>query len=227
MGMVAQGALIRTATTSLIQTSSTGTPYDIGTDSIMCTASTDSSGVDFTEEGFTTAMVLSLSGTNNTATYPIKSVEATVIEIWGTFESTGSTSGIIVTGTSMIEVGEITDFTGPGGQAAVINMTHLQSTAKEKKIGLRDEGQLSLSVNFSPTDAGQQQCLADRAARLRRMYDIHYTDTSMGSSHWPSRDYFYGYCLGFSKSGAVDDKIPAQIVIEIDGPVIETTKISS
>ena len=226
MGMVAQGCLIRTATTGVVQTTSTGTPYDIGTDNIACTAATDASGVNFTEN-FTTNMVLSISGTDNTAYYPIKSVAATVITVWGVLNNTGSTSGLILTGTSMVEISEITDFSGPGGQAAVIDMTHLQSTAKEKKIGLRDEGQLSLSVNFNATDAGQKQCLADRAGRLQRLYDIAYTDTSIGSSHYPSRDWFMGYCLGFTKSGAVDDKVPAQIVIEIDGPVIETTKISS
>ncbi len=46
-------------------------------------------------------------------------------------------------------VGDVTDFSGPGGQASVIDITNLNSTAKEKLVGLRDEGQVSLSLNMA------------------------------------------------------------------------------
>lgn len=226
MGMVAQGILIRTGTTAFVKSSVASSAMTVAASAITCSAAT---GVlDFTNLGFTTNMMIQLSGTANTAIYALKSVAASVLTIWGAFPSTGAlASGVIITGTSMLEIGEVTDHNGPGGQAAVIDMTHYQSTAKEKKIGLRDEGQLSLSILYNATDAGQKQCRDDRANRREAIYNIIYTDTSIGSSRYPSYDTFKGYCLGFTKSGAVDDKLSGSIVIEINGPVMESTKIST
>lgn len=127
---------------------------------------------------------------------------------------------------TVVSLGEVTDFNGPGGAAAVIDITHLGSTAKEKLVGLRDEGQLSLTMNFNSTDDGQTKLLADRAARQQRLYTIVFTDLSSGSSAYPSWCYFRGYAMQYSVSGAVDNKVTANAVIEIDGPVIYSTKVS-
>ena len=43
---------------------------------------------------------------------------------------------------------EIKTFTGPGGSAAVIDVTDLSSTGKEKRMGLKDEGQLSFDLMY-------------------------------------------------------------------------------
>lgn len=115
-------------------------------------------------------------------------------------------------------IGEITDFTGPGGAAAVIDITHLLSTAKEKLMGLRDEGQLSFNVNFNATDAGQEALRTDRAARNKKNGSIKFTDET--TSFW----YFDAYCLNYSIAGAVDQKVSAAITLEIDGPITESTK---
>ena len=56
---------------------------------------------------------------------------------------------------SFITVAEVRSFTGPGGSAAVIDTTNLSSTAKEKAMGLADEGELSLDMFWSGSDAGQ------------------------------------------------------------------------
>jgi len=87
-----------------------------------------------------------------------------------------STNG--VTRTTDTKIGEVTDFTGPGGAAAVIDITHLGSTAKEKMIGLRDEGQLSMTMNFVATDAGQITFISDRAARTKRTYVLKFNDAA-------------------------------------------------
>jgi len=114
-------------------------------------------------------------------------------------------------------IGEVTDFTGPGGQAGVIDITHMQSTAKEKLIGLRDEGQLSMTLNFAATDAGQTALRTDRAARTKKKATIKFSDTSTSIAQ------FDGYCLAFSISGAVDNKVTANAVIEISGAVTYST----
>jgi len=132
---------------------------------------------------------------------------------WSTVTTVASTS------TSCM-VGEITDFSGPGGQAAVIDVTNLNSTAKEKLVGLRDEGQLSLSLNLSFSDTAQTAIRTDRANRTKRKCVIKFNDSTADLTK--TKAVFDAYCLGFSISGAVDQKVSANAVIEITGAVTYT-----
>src|SRR5688572_24275389 len=75
-------------------------------------------------------------------------------------------------------IAEIRSFSGPGGSSAVIDATTLSSTGKEKILGLQDEGQLTLELNFSPGDSGQQALLADRAAQLRKNFKITFSNAT-------------------------------------------------
>ncbi len=109
-------------------------------------------------------------------------------------------------------VGEVVDWDGPGGTSSIINVTHLQSTAHEKMAGLLDEGQYTMSINWDlGNDAGQQACNAARLARTKLGWRLTYSDGT--AQTWQ------GYCIGFSSSGAVDDKVNADITIEITGAV--------
>ena len=74
-----------------------------------------------------------------------------------------STNTTVASTSTSCMIGEITDFSGPGGQAAVIDVTNLNSTAKEKLVGLRDEGQLSLSLNCRFPTRHRRQSVTDRA----------------------------------------------------------------
>ena len=141
------------------------------------------------------------------------------------FESQGteffwSTVTTIASTSTGCMVGEITDFSGPGGQAAVIDVTNLNSTAKEKLVGLRDEGQLSLSLNLSFSDTAQTAIRTDRANRTKRKCVIKFNDSTVDLTR--TKAVFDAYCLGFSISGAVDNKVSAAAVIEITGAVTYT-----
>jgi hypothetical protein len=124
------------------------------------------------------------------------------------------TSGGTATPQTYTAVGEIIDWDGPGGSASVIDKTHLLSSAREKMIGLADEGQFNMSLNCSFTDVGQQAARAARAARAQRGFRVTYSDATVQT--------FMGYVLTFSTSGGVDDKVNAAITIEIDGAVATT-----
>jgi hypothetical protein len=121
-------------------------------------------------------------------------------------------------------IGEVTDFSGPGGQASIIDITNLNSTAKEKLVGLRDEGQVSMSLNLSFSDAGQVSLRADRAARTRKKCVIKFNDSATDAAR--TKATFDGYCLGFSITGAVDNKVSANAVIEITGGVTYSSVIT-
>ncbi len=109
------------------------------------------------------------------------------------------------------DIGEIRSFNGPGGQANVIDATNLASTAREKLMGLADEGQLSLDISYVPTDVQHRQLLADRRDKVKRNFKIIFSDTSTAA--------FAAYVLGFTVTGGVDQLVAATVVLEITGSV--------
>ena len=135
---------------------------------------------------------------------------------WSTSTAASTAAGTLV--------GQVKDFSGPGGQAAVIDVTNLLSTAKEKLVGLRDEGQLTMSLNLSFSDAAQVALRADRATRTMRKCVIKFNDSTTDAAR--TKAIFDGYVLGFSITGAVDNVIAANAVIEITGAVTYSSALS-
>ena len=120
-------------------------------------------------------------------------------------------------GTTAFEtIPNVVSFQGPGGQAAVIDVTNLASVSKEKRVGLRDEGQLTLTVHYNPDDLVHQGLRTDRANSTRRQFKITFTDTAPAAT-WT----FYGYVTQFSVQGGVDAVVEASVTIEIDGDITE------
>jgi hypothetical protein len=115
-----------------------------------------------------------------------------------------------------VAIAEVISFTGPGGAASVIDQTSLDSTAREKRMGLPDEGQLSMELNLVPGDTAQDGLRDDRDNRTLQSFSIELTDAGVMTLS------FSGYVLNFAIAGAVDDVVKASIVIEIDGAVTWT-----
>jgi predicted secreted protein len=135
------------------------------------------------------------------------------IEAQGVLIKIGSGSGSPETFTS---IPELMSFSGPGGSASVIDVTDLQSTGKEKRMGLQDEGQLTLEINYIPDDATHAQLRTDRANRTLRNFQIIFTDAS------DTQFDFAAYVTGFSISGGVDGVITASVTLEISGSISES-----
>lgn len=112
---------------------------------------------------------------------------------------------------------EIKSFTGPGGSATVIDVTDLSSLAKEKRMGLMDEGQLSFTINYIPSDTQHAALRAARASREETDFQLVFTDASP-STTWD----FSGFVTNFAVSGAVDGVVEAQVTIEITGAILES-----
>ena len=125
---------------------------------------------------------------------------------------TDNTDAATATPVAWTTIGEVNTWDGPSGSANMYETTHLGSTAKEKQIGLPDEGQVTLSINWiQDSDAGQQAAAAARTARTSRNFKITFSDASTAT--------FTGYVLGLTSSGGVDDKVAGSITIEITGAV--------
>lgn len=110
----------------------------------------------------------------------------------------------------------VTGFNGPGGQAAVIDITTLQSTAKEKLVGLRDEGQISLDTLFDYSETQHAGLVTDRDNRTLRNFRITLTDSPATVID------FAGYVLGLPISGSVDEAVQGTVTIEISGALTWT-----
>jgi predicted secreted protein len=130
-------------------------------------------------------------------------------------ESQGITIQISVgaSPSSFVTIANVTSFKGPGGSASVIDVSNLSSVAKEKLMGLPDEGQFSLDLNYDPDAASHQALRTARAARTPCEFKINFTDVS------PSTAVFSGYVLGFEIGGSVDQQVKASITIEVDGAI--------
>lgn len=107
----------------------------------------------------------------------------------------------------------ITDFSGPGGSASVIDVSTLCSTRKEKIMGLPDEGQFSITGNYDPEDSAQLFLQTLRAGRTLGSFRLSLSDSPI--THLT----FSGYVLSFQISGAVDQKVTFTATIEITGEV--------
>lgn len=79
------------------------------------------------------------------------------------FASAG-TSGT-ATPQTFTKIGNVQDFTPDGGTSNVIDVTNLESLAKEKRQGLQDNGNYALTFDADDTDAGQLALIAARASQ--------------------------------------------------------------
>lgn len=112
------------------------------------------------------------------------------------------------------EVSEVVSWSGPGGSAPEYDVTHLKSSGREIRIGLPDNGNVTLECNYIPTDKIQKAMRADREARTKKSYRLVYTDASPAST-----DTFDAYVMGFSTAGGVNNKVSCTITLRVTGAV--------
>ena len=114
-------------------------------------------------------------------------------------------------------ISEIKTFSGPTGSAAVIDVTDLSSSAKEKRMGLADEGQLSFTINYIPDNTQHTLLRTRRASRVETDFKMVFTDDSP-STTWS----FSAFVTGFAVSGAVDNVVEANVTLEITGSITQS-----
>lgn len=114
----------------------------------------------------------------------------------------------------MVEVKEIKSFNGLDGQASVIDVTHMRSVAKEKRMGLQDFGQFQGDVNYLPDDPGQLLLRAAKASRAIKNFKGTLADGSTFE--------FTAFVLSSPISGGVDAVIEGSFALEISGDVTGT-----
>ena len=112
-------------------------------------------------------------------------------------------------------IGEVSNINGPGGSAQVIDVTDLASTAKEKKMGLPDEGQITFDINFIPTDTQHALLRTARSNRTLTSFRITFTDSP--ATTWT----FNAYVTSFPMTNGVDDVTKGNVTLEVTGTITE------
>ena len=106
-------------------------------------------------------------------------------------------------------VGAVTNLVGFDGTATEIDVTNLQSTAKEFLIGLQDFGNVTLSI-WLVSDTGQTKLRSLKTAAAAAAYTISLSDGSVAA--------FAALCKQFSfDAGGPDSAVKGNVTLRVTG----------
>lgn len=112
------------------------------------------------------------------------------------------------------EVKEIKTFNAFDGEAAEIDVTHLQSAAKEFRMGLQDWGNFNLDLNYLPEDPGQMACRAAKGSRQVQQFKATFSDGSFTT--------FDAFVKNSPRSGGVDAVVETSFSLRVTGDIVDT-----
>lgn len=111
---------------------------------------------------------------------------------------------------------EVRSITGPDGSATEIDVTDLSSSAKEFRMGLQDNGSITLDMMYIPANTVHAGLRTDRQNRTLRNFQLLFTDSP--ATTWS----FSAYVQGFSVTNEVDSTTNASITLRISGTITES-----
>ncbi|WP_321940041.1 phage tail tube protein [Paraburkholderia sp. J8-2] len=109
-------------------------------------------------------------------------------------------------------VRNLKSFSGFDGTASELDVTDLDSVAKEKMLGLVDNGSFSLDVNRNLKDPGQAALKAAQVSSTLEQFKLRYPDGSTET--------FSAYVKSFPISGGVDAVMTSTVALTISGAVV-------
>ena len=113
------------------------------------------------------------------------------------------------------DIANVTSYNGPTGSRAVIDVTKLSSTGKEKDVGIPDYGQITFEGFFDATDTVLIDVWDNFVAGTLHDWRVLFSDSPRTQLD------FQGYVLNFSYSAGLDDVVRTSVTIEISGSVTD------
>ena len=141
-----------------------------------------------------------------TDTFEIAGVDTTAMPTY--------TSGGTFTPFHFIKACELKNFSQTGGQAAEIDVTTLCSVAVEKRIGLQDFGEASMTINYVPGDPALIEIKKAAADGYPRWFKIVFpagADTMV----------FQAFVRQVSFSVGVNEAIQGTVSLRLTGAIVE------
>lgn len=177
----------------------------------------------FITDGVQVGCVISTNSTRgNKGLFLAKTVTATVVTIDAAADPNLNFATALVAGSSIatvlksgLWVKEMVNFSGIDGEAADIDVTSLDSTAKEFKEGLADNGNFKADFNYVLADPGQTAMRAARRARALTAFQLRLSDNQ-----------FFEFSANVKSSpisGGVDNKVDTSFGMRISGAISDPT----
>lgn len=168
--------------------------------------------------GFNNGDVVTLAGLTgadaallNGLTVSVRNVTTNTFAVY--VDTTGKTITAAGTATSVTftNVANVKDFSGFDGSASEIDVTNLDSTAKEFRLGLVDPGQFTINIDYDSGNAGHVALRAKQVSGLLSNFKLTLPNTNVVT--------FSGFVKKFSLAGGVDQVAKTAVDIRISGPV--------
>ena len=112
---------------------------------------------------------------------------------------------------SFTAVANMRDFSGFDGSASEIDVTNLDSTAKEFLLGLTDAGQFTINIDYDNANAGHIALRAKQVSGASSNFKLTLPNSNVIT--------FTGYVKKFSLAGGVDAVAKTAVDIRVSGAV--------
>lgn len=124
-------------------------------------------------------------------------------------------TGGTVTPQTWTKVSNVKDITGFEGMVSEIDVSNLDSLAKEFRPGLEDFGGLTGTVDLDPADAGQISCMKAKSSALVTYFRLTYPSAVVKRA-------FQGFMKKFGEQLSVDGVIKSALEVRATGRVSRT-----
>lgn len=205
----AQGSKLEIASTA--GSAKTISAVAVGFPTVLTSAAHGLSNGDVvTLAGLTGADAALLNG--QTAVVKYKSTNTIAVDIDTTGKTVTAAGSFTPLGWTKVE--NLISFKGFDGQASELDVTDLDSTAKEFMLGLQDWGTFSFDVNRDMTDPGQQAVDASKRAGTQKAYRLTLPNLKTKT--------FNAYCKNSPLEGGVDQVLKTSgVTLRITGDVVD------
>lgn len=174
-----------------------------------------------TSHGLTNGDVVTLAGltgadaaTLNGQTVVITNVTTNTFAIGINTVGKTITAAGTATPVTWTKIENLVSFKGFDGQASELDITDMDSTAKEFMLGLQDWGTFSFDVNRDMNDAGQQAVDAAKRAGTKKSYKLTLPNNKTKT--------FDAYCKNSPLEGGVDQVLKTSgVTLRITGDVVD------
>jgi Lambda phage tail tube protein, TTP len=154
------------------------------------------------------------AATLNGLTVAIKNVTANTFAVDVNTVGKTITAAGSATPQNWTKIENLVSFNGFDGQASELDVTDLDSTAKEFMLGLQDWGTFSFDVNRDMNDAGQQAVDASKRAGTQKAYKLTLPNGKTKT--------FNAYCKNSPLEGGVDQVLKTSgVTLRITGDVVD------
>jgi hypothetical protein len=202
----AQGSVLKIGTGS--GAAKTITAVAIGNPTIFTSAA----------HGFANGDVVTMSGVTgvdaalfNGLTFSVRDVTTNTFALKVDTTGKAITATGTATSTTFTPIANIHDFSGFDGAASELDITNLDSTAKEFRLGLTDPGQFTFNIDYDNNNAGHIALRSKQVSGVISSFQLTLPNTNVVN--------FSAYVKKFSLQGGVDALAKTAVDLRISGAV--------